>query len=473
HIAALTEGISRRAAIQRQLLPVMLGWFGDGPDPDAGLLAFRKLSEAMGTTHWYLKLLRDSGAAARRLARLLSGSSYVAQALPQLPEAVAWLDDDADLEPRGREALQAEMDAMLRRREEPGEAARAARYLRRRELTRAAVGDVLDQVRGDRGTTMLTPAADVALRAALRIAVQTQTEAAGLAEPPSDFLVVAMGRLGGAEMSYGSDADVLFVHEPRPGAEPEVADRVATAVATQVRSLLGDTGPEPPLPVDAALRPEGRNGPIMRTLGSYAEYYSRWAEPWERQALLRARPVAGDEGLAARFGDLVDPVRYPADGLDPGAVRELRRIKARMESERMPRGVEPTRHLKLGRGGLSDVEWTVQLLQLQHAGRVPGLRTTSTLGALHAAEDAGLLGAQEVTCLSTAWELAARIRNAIALGSGRTSGAKIDVLPSEPRTLAVVARMLGYDPERTQDVEEDYLRAARRARAVVDRVFFG
>src|SRR5690625_5026572 len=159
------------------------------------------------------------------------------------------------------------------------------------------------------------------------------------------------------------------------------------AVASQLRSLLGATGAEPALPVDADLRPEGRQGPMVRTLSSYAEYYDRWAQGWERQALLRARPVAGDEGLGVRFVELIDPLRYPAGGLAEPEVRELRRIKARVENERMPRGVPASHHLKLGRGGLTDVEWTVQLLQLQHAERVQELRTTSTLAALQRSEE--------------------------------------------------------------------------------------
>lgn len=99
HVTALTEGVSRRAAIQRQLLPVMLGWFAEGADPDAGLLAFRTLSETLGATHWYLKLLRDSGSAAQRLAHLLANSRYMADALARSPESVRWLAADADLTP--------------------------------------------------------------------------------------------------------------------------------------------------------------------------------------------------------------------------------------------------------------------------------------------------------------------------------------------------------------------------------------
>src|SRR5690606_38374730 len=115
---------------------------------------------------------------------------------------------------------------------------------------------------------------------------------------------------------------------------------------------------------------------------SYAEYYGRWSAPWEAQALLRARVVAGDPGLGERFLDLIEPLRYPPGGLDEPALREIRRIKARVEAERLPRGVEPGRHVKLGRGGLADVEWTVQLLQMRHGHERSGLRTTQTLDAL-------------------------------------------------------------------------------------------
>ncbi|KAE8765120.1 bifunctional [glutamine synthetase] adenylyltransferase/[glutamine synthetase]-adenylyl-L-tyrosine phosphorylase [Georgenia thermotolerans] len=473
HLDALTDGLSRRAAIQRQLLPVMLGWFAQGPEPDSGLLSFRKLSETMGTTHWYLKLLRDSGAAAERLAQVLSTSRYAADALARLPEAVAWLDDDAELVPREEAALAAELAALQARRTEPVPAVMAARYLRRRELLRAALAEILGDVPFARTAGMITTAADVALQGALKVAVAQTTAEAGLDAPPSRYLVVAMGRLGGAEMSYASDADVLFVHDPVPGADPEVAARTAVAVASTVRSLLAETGPEPPLPVDADLRPEGRNGPMIRSLSSYAEYYERWVEPWERQALLRARPVAGDEELAARFVALIDRMRYPEAGLGEAGLRELRRVKARVESERLPRGVPPTRHLKLGRGGLSDVEWTVQLLQLCHGGAVPEVRTPSTLPALRALHAAGLVGGEQAERLAAAWELASRIRNAIVLASGRTTGGRLDVLPHESRDLEVVARILGYEPGGRLDLEEDYLRAARRARKVVERLFYG
>lgn len=469
HITALTEGVSRRAAIQRQLLPVLLGWFAEGSDPDGGLLAFRRLSDELGTTHWYLKLLRDSGAAAQRLARLLSTSRYVADALARSPESVAWLDDDAELAPRGHERLAAEADAVLTRQDDAVGAATLLRALRRREMARTAVAEVLGSSTVTTGEA-LTAAADVVLAGALRIA---EYEARHSAEGAlTRTVVVAMGRLGGEELGYGSDADVLFVHDPLPGADEARAQAQAMTVAQRVRQLLGEVGPEPALEVDADLRPEGRNGPLVRSLASYAEYYQRWSSPWESQALLRARPVAGDPELGERFVALVDPLRYPAGGADAATLREVRRLKARMEAERLPRGVEPARHLKLGRGGLSDVEWTVQLLQLRHGHEVADLRTTRTLAALDAAAAAGLLDDADADVLREAWLLSSRLRDALVLWSGRAGGAGADVLPHDRRALAALARLLGYGPGSGAELEETYLRTGRRARAVVERVFY-
>ncbi|MFP5335788.1 MAG: bifunctional [glutamine synthetase] adenylyltransferase/[glutamine synthetase]-adenylyl-L-tyrosine phosphorylase [Actinomycetes bacterium] len=466
HLAALTEGVSRRAAIQRQLLPVMLDWFADGADPDAGLLAFRRVSDELGATHWYLKMLRDSGAAAERMAHVLAGSRLVAELLEKEAEATRWLGSDDELRPRGREALLTEARAAVDRQDDPDAAVLVARGLRAREVLRTAIGDVVDLTPPDDVARALTDATVAALDAALRVAVR---QVSGPGEAPTRVAVVGMGRLGGGEMGYGSDADVVLVHDPVPGADPGAAQEAAVATVTELQRLLRQPGPEPAVDLDTSLRPEGRNGPLVRSLESYAEYYRRWAQPWEAQALLRAVPVAGDPELAERFTALIDPLRYPAGGLDEAAVREIRRIKARVESERLPRGKDPRRHLKLGPGGLADVEWTVQLLQLRHAHRVEGLRTASTTAALDAAVGAGLLLPEDADPLVEAWRRCQRMRDAVALWRGRPS----DVVPESRRDLEGVARLLGYPPGGAADLEEDHQRTARRARAVVERVFYG
>lgn len=471
HIAALSEGVSRRAAIQRQLLPVMLAWFAEGADPDAGLLGFRRLSDTLGATHWYLKLLRDSGSAARRLARLLSSSRYASEALALSPESVTWLADDAELEPVGAARLWREVDAVLTRADEIDSATQILRALRRRELARTAVGEVLGLSDPVRAAVAISDATDTTLAGGLRIAEEAVRRERDLDAAPADLAIVAMGRLGGREPGYGSDADVMFVYRATPGTDDAVAGPYALAVATRLRSLLGDVGKEPALQVDADLRPEGRQGPLVRSLDSYAEYYDRWSEVWEAQALLRARTVAGDASLRADMMSLVDRVRYP-EALAPEQAREVRRIKARVESERMPRGIDPARHVKLGRGGISDVEWTVQLLQLQHAHVRPELRTTSTLEALDALAAAGLLDPADAVVLREAWVLASGIRNAAVLWSGRVGGTHGDLLPVDRHDLAGVSRILDYPAGAASDLEEDYLRASRRCRQVVERVFY-
>ncbi|MFZ0325555.1 MAG: bifunctional [glutamine synthetase] adenylyltransferase/[glutamine synthetase]-adenylyl-L-tyrosine phosphorylase [Actinomycetes bacterium] len=468
HIEALTDGVSRRAAIQRTLLPVMLGWFADAADPDAGLLAFRQVSDALGSTHWYLALLRDAGAAAERLARVLASSRYAADLLQRAPEAVAMLADDEELEPRPRDGLQSEVLATVARAESAEAAATAVRAIRRRELFRVSVADVLGLVDvqqvGEALTAVAAASVEGGLAAATR-SVESQREA----PLPTRVAVIAMGRFGGHELGYGSDADVLFVHDPLPGADPRDAADAAHAVANELRRLLQLPAPDPPLLVDADLRPEGRQGPLVRTLDSYAAYYSRWSLVWESQALLRAVPVAGDDELGRAFMALVEPLRWPEGGLGADDVREIRRIKARVESERLPRGADPATHTKLGPGGLADVEWTAQLIQLQHAHDVPALRTTRTVDVLRAASDARLLAPADAATLVDAWQMATRVRNAIVLVRGRPD----DTLPRDLRDLGGVARLVGYAPGDSTALTEDYRRAVRRARGVVERVFYG
>ncbi|MCX5378665.1 bifunctional [glutamine synthetase] adenylyltransferase/[glutamine synthetase]-adenylyl-L-tyrosine phosphorylase [Streptomyces sp. NBC_00091] len=478
HLEALASGVSRKAAIQRTLLPVLLGWFADSADPDAGLLGFRKVSDALGKTPWYLRLLRDEGAAAENLARVLSAGRLAPDLLLRAPEAVALLGDPEGLEPRTHEALEQEVLAAVGRADSGEAAVAAARGVRRRELFRTAAADIIASYGTEDSPAEKDPGALVdrvgdavsdltaaTIAGALRAAVRDHWGET----LPTRFAVIGVGRFGGHELGYGSDADVLFVHEPREGVDEQEAAKAAQTVIAEMRRLLQLPTADPPLLIDADLRPEGRSGPLVRTLSSYAAYYRRWSLTWESQALLRAEPVAGDTELCGRFIELIDPLRYPAEGLGEDAVREIRRLKARMESERLPRGADPTLHTKLGRGGLSDVEWTVQLLQMRHAWAEPGLRTTRTREALAAAHAAGLIPTEEAQILDEAWVLATRVRNAVMLVRGRAG----DTFPSDARELAAVGRYLGYPEGRVGEMLDDYRRITRRARAVVDELFYG
>ncbi|UOQ89311.1 bifunctional [glutamine synthetase] adenylyltransferase/[glutamine synthetase]-adenylyl-L-tyrosine phosphorylase [Agromyces endophyticus] len=458
HIAALTSGLSRRAAIQRHLMPVLISWFAEGTDPDFGLLSFRRLSDTLGTTHWYLRLLRDSSDAALRLTRVLSGSRYAAELLERTPEAVAWLEDLDELRPRSLAALQDETRAVLKRHGEADDAAKIFRAVRRREMLRLALAGILDVTTVEElghGLSDLTENHIAALVSAIR-----GDEPDGI-----EFAVIGMGRFGGRELGIGSDADIIYVYRAL-GAEPDAAHTRALRIVGDLVRLSEDA--RLPFELDADLRPEGRNGVVARSLDAYRAYYSRWSLTWEAQALLRARGVAGDPGLVAEFTELADTVRYPAE-ITEQEVREVKRIKARVENERLPQGADPTRHLKLGRGSISDVEWFVQLVQLQHGADLPALRTTSTLEALDAAADARLIAADDAETLRSAWIFASRARSALTLWLDKTT----DVLPVERSQLEGVARIMGYPPGSATQLEHDYLQLTRRARAVFERGFYG
>jgi len=324
------------------------------------------------------------------------------------------------------------------------------------------MGAVLDVLTIEELATALTAITDVTIQAALRA---VRREIVSPEDDAFEFAVIGMGRFGGAELGFGSDADILYVFDAN-GIDPQRAQTLATQLVAGLREHLTDN--KVPLDLDADLRPEGRNGPIVRSLAAYTEYYRRWSVSWEAQALLRARGVAGSSGLIERFMALADNIRYPVD-VDEQGLREIKRIKARVEGERLPQGADPHRHLKLGPGGLSDVEWLVQLIQIEHAHAVPALRTTSTLEALQASVDAELVTAKDAELLREAWLLASRLRSAITLRTGQTS----DVLPWDRRELDAVGTLLEY-PERSANlVEEDYLGTTRRARRVFEQLFYG
>ncbi|ORI13383.1 bifunctional [glutamine synthetase] adenylyltransferase/[glutamine synthetase]-adenylyl-L-tyrosine phosphorylase [Rhodococcus sp. 1168] len=469
HLRALVGSGSRRGQIQAVLLPTLLEWLADTPDSDAGLLNYRRLCEATTDQTWFLRILRDEGAVAQRLMIVLGSSAYVPDLLIKAPEVIRLFADG----PTGPRLLDVEPEETYRailsssgRYDDPVRAIDAARALRRHELARVASADILGMLDVPQVCTALSSVWAAVINAALAAAIRASEAERG--EPaPASLAVIGMGRLGGGELGYGSDADVLFVCEPVEGSDDSVAVKWANGIADRIRKLLGAPSTDPPLEVDTGLRPEGRNGPVVRTLASYKAYYAQWAQAWEVQALLRAHQVAGDQDLGIKFLLMVDKVRYPEGGVSQEAVREIRRIKARIDSERLPKGADPATHTKLGRGGLADIEWTVQLIQLRHAHDVPSLHNTSTLQTLDAIGAAELMSETDVELLREAWILATKARNALVLVRGKPT----DQLPAPGHVLSAVAKVAGWENADAGEFLDNYLRVTRRAKAVVERTF--
>ncbi|MBV8927922.1 MAG: bifunctional [glutamine synthetase] adenylyltransferase/[glutamine synthetase]-adenylyl-L-tyrosine phosphorylase, partial [Mycobacteriaceae bacterium] len=270
HLAALTQQRGRRGRVQEVLLPTLLDWLSDTPDPDAGLLAYRRLSEALSEDHrWYLSTLRDEGAVAKRLMHVLGTSAFVPELLMRAPDVIQQYADGPD----GPKLLDVDAESVARslvsaagRHDDPLRAIAAARSLRRRELARIASADLLGLLGVTDVCHALTSVWVAVLQAALDAVIRAHTAERAA---PASLAVIGMGRLGGGELGYGSDADVMFVCDPAPGVDESAAVRWSVTIAEQIRSLLGTPSADPPLEVDAGLRPEGRSGPLVRTLASY------------------------------------------------------------------------------------------------------------------------------------------------------------------------------------------------------------
>ncbi|MDO5060633.1 MAG: bifunctional [glutamine synthetase] adenylyltransferase/[glutamine synthetase]-adenylyl-L-tyrosine phosphorylase [Actinomycetaceae bacterium] len=478
HARALTVGTSRTAMIQRQIMPAMFAWLADGADPDQGMLNFRKLSEEIGASHWYLGLLRDSTGAAQRLCRILPTSTYATHALMKLPEAVKWLDDDRQLQPLPPSQVWAQARALLDRYEYSGEAVERLRAFRDRELTRAALADLVLGISQGRCASTITAITDATISGSLEVARRS------LGITDTFVYAVAMGRFGGRELTYGSDADVICFHTGKLNE--------AEAIVKKTVSLLNSVSESGALNLDLDLRPEGKNGALSKTLEEYQEYWQKWASPWEKHALVRARVIPSLHGDSAGLGTATEmPAENDAENGSKAAVagfqaavtgfvygqsltaaelKQIRLLKARMETERIPRGVAPTQHLKLGPGGLTDVEWLVQVKQLQLGAEYPQLRTPNTLEALEQLVKLGQVTEADAQLLRTAWLGASHLRAANVLATDRVRAR--DMLPRQVETARMVALVLGHSPDEWQLVNDQLLKSARQARKVFENYFY-
>jgi glutamate-ammonia-ligase adenylyltransferase len=452
-LVELTQGLTRSSRLMQQLLPVILDWLSTAPNPDLGLLQLRKLAEGPTRAAALATTFREMPGAAERVCRVLGSSRVVGDALLRQPEVVELIgDDDWLVRERGPDELMEAALETLQWRDDDAARRSGLRRYKRRELLRIGARDLLGHAPVETTGRELADLADASIEAALRTL-----------DPPVPFAVIGMGRLGGRELSYASDVDVLFVYDGETAADFQAAERTATAL---LREIGATTAEGQTFDIDARLRPEGNQGPLARSLDGYRQYYERWAQIWELQSLLRARPVAGDSALGARFVELIEPFVY-RDPFPSDDAREIRRIKARVERERIPPGEDPEFHLKLGKGGLTDIEFTVQLLQLGHGAAHPEVREPSTTGALHRLASHGILEADDATVLLEAYRFCERARNACYLVTGTAR----DALPAGADGLRL-GRLLGYVHRPEAQVRDEFRRVTRRARKVVDRVFY-
>lgn len=449
-VAELTRGFTRSSQLMQQMLPVLLDWLSTTPDPDQGLLGLRTLAGEPHTRDRLTALCRESPSGARELCELLGTAPRFGRDLMRRPDALTGLASGEFLRPQPREDLDERLARSLAWRSGPGAIEHGLRLFSQSEVLRIAARDVLGLEDVEDTGAALSDLAEAVIGAAL-----AEIDAG------VPIAVIGMGRLGGREMGYGSDVDLMLVYDLAEEAASDEAGSRAEAAASELTRAIGGTTPATGIyKVDLTLRPEGRQGPAIRSLAAYAAYYERWAQPWERQALLRGRFVAGDPGLGTRFAELARGFVWDRPFGDP-EVREIRRMKARIEKERVPAGDDPKFHLKLGPGSLSDVEWTAQLLQLRHQVVAGG-----TVQALEALTKRGVLSPDDGGILLDSYLFCERARNRLHLI--RDVGG--DSLPGPGHLLATLARSLGTTGP---GLRNEYARRTRRARRVVERLFYG
>ena len=474
HVEALTEGLSRAAKIHRILLPAVLKWLGDGQNPDMGLLAWRRLAERFGGKNTYLGFLRDSPSAAQRLCHVLADSRYLGDAMMQSMQSITWLGDDEALSARDRASLDMQTSAMVARyASNIADFAQSLRALRRQEIERVALAWMCGLIDDDTSMLAMSDVFDAILDATLQWSMREAVSVMNLNAPQAEIAIIALGRYGGREVNFCSDADIMVIYKPvGEDCDLNAAHRFAQKTVDILRNILqGPLTLEPKIMVDLDLRPEGKDGPLVRSLESCEKYYRQWASTWEHQALLRARFAAGSKKLAdALLDGVVNELRYAANPLSDSQLAEIRKLKARMEAERLPRGVSRDRHLKLGRGGLSDVEWTVQLMQLQYASKHESLRVVGTMQALKALQSEHFISDEDAEVLSRCWHMCSAVRNANFLWSG--SMARADIIPTDSYSLGGIATYLGYEPNQGRVFENDLLATMRQCREIMSRLFY-
>ncbi|MCC7075711.1 MAG: bifunctional [glutamine synthetase] adenylyltransferase/[glutamine synthetase]-adenylyl-L-tyrosine phosphorylase [Acidimicrobiia bacterium] len=465
-LETLTSGLSRRSNLMAATLPLVLDWLSGTPDPDLGLLMLERITSDRHRAETLTAIFRESPLAAQRLCTLIGTSRSIGEGLESFPELLLMLEDDSQLaRVHTRDELVEGASRQLAWREDSeGHKAGLRRFVRR-ERTRIGIRDILGFTDPDGVAAELTALAEACLEAGLR------SVAADTADLPP-IAVIGMGRLGGGELAYTSDVDILLVYgdgtHTGTGSEAwEESRTVEKTAKALVDRVAAHTADGLAFDVDLDLRPEGKSGVIARRLPAYVQYWERWAETWEFQALLRARPVAGDPDLGAAFMAAAEPFVY-RDPFPEQWLADVRLMKARIDRERLPKGTDPHFHLKLGRGGLVEIEFAVQLLQLRYGATDPTVRTASTHLAIEALVESGHVSGDTGDRLDTAYAFVNRVRNRMALLDIRDTSR----LPASVEDLDRLARSLGYAHHPAGSLREDYRRVTRLAHNAADAILY-
>ncbi len=424
-------------------------------DPDMALNNLERLFATPAARHHWGTLLADDGRGLEHLLHLLATSQFFADTLLAYPEAVPTVVAPPRRTPATAE-LTAELFSEVEAATDDAHVLRAFRRFRQLHTLRIGVNDIILDRPLEEVTRELARLADasleVALQTALRAAARQLGQPVTKAGTPARVAALAFGKLGGDELNYSSDIDLMFVYDEdgttagkRGGASN--AAFFARVVQDVIRLLTKPTDRGFAYRVDLRLRPEGKTGPLARSLPATLSYYDVMGRTWERQALIKVRPVAGDLELGREFVTAIEPFVY-RKYFSFSEINEVKALKRRMEAAATRGGVED-RDVKTGRGGIRDIEYTVQFLQLLNGGDLPAVRQRNTLLALDALEIAGCLTPQETYILADAYRFLRKTEHRLQLLFDWQTH-KLPATSDEVRTLA---RRMGYLERGAQSVE--------------------
>ena len=428
----LADDLPTRLALG-ELADLLLETVLEAPDPDAALTGFCRYAARRVPKSSFIGYLQDDPRALQILTRLLGASPLLGEILIRNPEYLHWLQGELDCPPPDHADYGAEVDALLAQDRTAARRIDSLKRFQRRETLRIAGRDLLDKDTLRSTTEQLSDLAAVVTAGALRIARGDLAEGRSAA-PPDAFVVIGLGRLGGRELDYGQDLDLLYVYEPDGPDDAGVRARFQRLGKRLTAILEEPTGEGYCYRVNLGLQPPAPQTGAAGSLQEGTRYCEGLGETFERVALIGARPIAGDLELGRRFVDGIRPFVYRPD-VDHAAVRTLARERAAAD----PAGEHPhggDRIAATSRGALREIELAARVLQLVHGARHPDLQDGNTLSALAAAHARGLLDATVLDDLRSAYTFLRTIEHRLQIvGAADTPGPVEGAAPETPRRL--------------------------------------
>ncbi|GBD24856.1 Bifunctional glutamine synthetase adenylyltransferase/adenylyl-removing enzyme [bacterium HR30] len=460
----------RRRQVLFELMPSLLATMRQSPYPDLALQNMASFIAAVGARTSFLMLLRENPGTMRMLVRVFATSQYLANQFIRHPELLdSLVRADLVRVRRSRDELSADLASFLDAAEDFEAKLDALRRFRNQEFLRIGVNCVEDLLTEEEVGEELTTLADVCVEAAVDVAASETRRKFGLTRLPGRLVILGLGKLGAGELNFNSDLDLIFVYDPFQDAEGAVTPHeVFTWLAQRLITILQVPTKEGIVyRIDTRLRPSGHSGPLVSSLTAFRLYHEQSAQVWERQALIKARPVSGEETLAREVAEVVETFVYRAP-LRPEDVREIRRLRGRMERE-LARERSDHINIKTGRGGLVDIEFLVQMLQLHCGFTQPRVRQRATLSALAALGELRILPETDAQVLASGYRFLRRLEQSLRLLHDRP----VEDLERHDLDLVVVARRLGFGhaPDPAQALWQEYVTRRETIRCLYESWF--